>query len=102
MTRGPAWEAWLDAQAGTTFTSEEDAYAAGVADERARGMRRAARYAAEWHESDAIERDEAFRDFPHPAHAAEALACWKAHRKCVRIARGEPAFTTPRAFGREA
>lgn len=95
-----------------------NAYADGIAEERARwealtwnidgwriegmrivdmdkGMRRAAKYAAEAHESQAY----AVRGRSRSGQRwAQVYA--KAAMKCERLSRGEPAFATSRAFGR--
>jgi phosphopantetheinyl transferase len=72
----------------------EEAYAAARADERARGMRRAARYAARWHAAEAASLEEVCGSEASKSHEKAAI-------KCERLSRGKPAFTTPRAFGRE-
>ena len=89
MKRGPAWDALVSRyyMSDDRLDTLAEGYAAGVADERARGMRRAARYAAHafgWQAYTWLR----FRQ-----------ARVRASVRCDRIARGEPAFTTPRAFG---
>jgi len=104
--RGPAWERFV-AEWGrhAHAIAVPEACAAGVADERARGMRRAARYAEAWHVACALEeyetsqRTNADEDPDALYRALRSRARQdRAALRCDSIARGEPAFTTARAF----
>ena len=94
--------AWTAIIAQATLDACEQAAPRVRAEERERGMRRAARYAAGWHwDARAMFNDDSFalRELAATRTAAQRRnAHEKAALKCDRIAEGKPAFTTPRAF----
>ena len=124
--RGPAWEALGTEDCfGDELEWAAEGYEAGVADERARGEEAAVldvvdAYASGYNAGEAIARaEERARGMRRAARYATNAHLWaslfwrsdgahltrerhaRAAMRAQRIVDGEPAFTTPRAFGRE-